>query len=84
MSAGKSFDIVITDFVMPKLDGGGVASAIKSVSPEVPVILLTGWDLPENQLNKDVDLLLKKPVFSEELKNAIFEVISKRAPLKVT
>ncbi len=78
INAGKPFDIIITDFVMPKLDGGKVASVIKSVSPEIPIILLTGWDLPESRLNKDIDLMLKKPVFPQDLKNAIFKVISKR------
>lgn len=72
---GKPFDLVITDFVMPKLEGRKVASIIKSISPKTPIILLTGWDIPESQLGKHIDLVLKKPVFPKELKNAIFKVI---------
>ncbi len=76
--AGEPFDIVITDFVMPKIDGAKVASVIKSISPDTPVILLTGWDLPKSQLGDYVDLLLKKPVFPSELRSSIFQVLSKK------
>ncbi len=76
--AGEPFDIVITDFVMPKMDGVKVASIVKSISPDTPVILLTGWDLPKSQLGGYVDLLLKKPVFPSELRSAISQVLSKK------
>ena len=76
--AGEPFDIVITDFVMPKMDGAKVASVIKSISPDTPVILLTGWDLPKSQLGDYVDLLLKKPVFPSELRSAISQILSKK------
>lgn len=82
VKAGKPFDLIITDFVMPKMDGGKVASVIKSISPEIPIILLTGWDLPENRLGKNVDLMLRKPVFPEELKDAIVKVTSKKALMR--
>ncbi len=74
----KPFDLVITDYVMPKMDGGKVAAAIKSLSPETPIILLTGWDLPKSQLGNNVELLLKKPVFPSELRSAISKIISKK------
>ncbi len=79
LSLGQPFDLVITDLVMPKLDGRKVASVIKSISPSTPIILLTGWDLPESQLGNNIDLMLKKPVFPDELKDAIFQVISNRS-----
>jgi len=37
------FSLVITDLGMPYTDGRKVATAIKTVSPLTPVILLTGW-----------------------------------------
>ncbi len=36
------FQAVITDVRMPELDGMGVLKAVKNVSPETPVIMLTG------------------------------------------
>ncbi len=39
----EPFDLVITDLGMPHIDGRKVAAAVKSLSPDTPVILLTGW-----------------------------------------
>ncbi len=75
---GRPFDLVITDLIMPKVEGRKVASAIKSISPETPVILLTGWDVPEALIGKEIDLVLKKPVFPKELKNAIYKIFERR------
>src|SRR5215470_16445289 len=36
------FQVVITDLVMPKLNGLQVAAAIRDLDPTVPVLLLTG------------------------------------------
>lgn len=37
------FDIVITDYSMPKMTGGELISQIRSINPDVPVILCTGF-----------------------------------------
>ena len=37
------FSAVVTDLGMPYVDGRQVANAVKSISPDAPVILLTGW-----------------------------------------
>ena len=75
---GKPFDIVITDFVMPKMSGKEVAEAIKAVSPETPVILLTGWDIPETHLKENVDLILRKPIFPSVLREVISHFVSEK------
>ena len=36
------FDLVITDFVMPKLNGLKLAEELHSVHPRIPIILMTG------------------------------------------
>ncbi len=43
LSGGSAFDLVITDLGMPYVDGRQVAAAVKAVSPDTPVVLLTGW-----------------------------------------
>jgi len=45
-------DVVLTDLRMPKMDGFGVISAIRLVSPETPVIVFTGTG--EHNVTKDV------------------------------
>jgi signal transduction histidine kinase/ActR/RegA family two-component response regulator len=74
---GERFQIVITDLGMPHVDGRAVAAAVKSVSRETPVILLTGWgqhlrdgdDIPPY-----VDQMLNKPANLAELRAALAEL----------
>jgi CheY-like chemotaxis protein len=80
---GERFDTVITDLGMPHVDGRAVAAAVKSVSANTPVILLTGWgqhvregsDIPTY-----VDHILSKPANLAELRTALAD--SAAAPRK--
>ena len=73
----ERFDAVITDLGMPHLDGRKVASSIKSLSAETPVILLTGWGqrlISENEIPAYVDKVLAKPPRLTELRAALAEL----------
>lgn len=71
------FDLVITDIVMPYLSGVGVVSALKSRSPEIPVIAMTGYGRePESAAaEQQADLVLSKPVKMVDLKQAIEKLL---------
>ena len=43
VARNKPFDVVFTDLGMPFVDGRQVITTIKRLSPDTPVILLTGW-----------------------------------------
>jgi PAS domain S-box-containing protein len=76
--AGTQFDAVITDLGMPYVDGRKVAVRIRQLSPQVPIIMLTGWghrlmatdDKPEN-----VDRVLSKPPKMAELRSTLAELV---------
>jgi PAS domain S-box-containing protein len=76
-NSSLSFDIVISDLGMPKMDGRELAEAIKALSASTPVILLTGWghsmDL-EAPTPAHVDRVLGKPPKIAELRRAIFDL----------
>lgn len=40
---GQRFDLVITDLVMPKLNGFKLIARVHSMSPATPIILITGY-----------------------------------------
>jgi signal transduction histidine kinase/ActR/RegA family two-component response regulator/HAMP domain-containing protein len=68
------FDIVITDLGMPYVDGRRVAAVVKNVSPQTPVIMITGWGqrmLDENEKPSGVDCLLAKPPKLRDLRRAL-------------
>jgi len=64
IEAATPFDVVLTDLGMPHVDGRMVAAAIKSMAPDVPVILLTGWEhglRADDKSPPHVDRVLGKP-----------------------
>jgi hypothetical protein len=39
----QAIDLVITDMAMPQMDGAHLAQAIRSIKPDLPIILATGY-----------------------------------------
>ena len=71
---GQPFDAVITDLGMPYVNGRQVAAAVKSISPDTPVILLTGWGqgmLSGVEGIPNIDLVLGKPPKLREVRGAL-------------
>ena len=69
-----TFDIVLTDRAMPQMNGDQLASAIKKLSPVMPVILLTGFGdimLGSGEELEGVDMVLSKPFTMSQLRDAI-------------
>jgi signal transduction histidine kinase/CheY-like chemotaxis protein len=64
------FDLVLTDRAMPDMNGDQLAASIKQISPETPVIMLTGFgDIMSTTGEAPVgaDLVLSKPVTMDGL-----------------
>jgi CheY-like chemotaxis protein len=62
--------IIITDLVLPDLDGREVARAARQLQPRPWVVLITGWGFeapPEELAEAGIDLLMPKPVDVREL-----------------
>jgi len=74
------FDIVITDLGMPHVDGRQVVASVRSVAPEIPIIMLTGWGQRlqiDNEQTPHVNRLLSKPPRLLELRKALAELTAK-------
>ena len=66
----QTFDICILDIMMPKLDGFEVATAIRKINSEIPIIFLSAKTLKEDRikgLKLGADDYLVKPFSIEEL-----------------
>jgi PAS domain S-box-containing protein len=73
----EPFAVVFTDLGMPHVDGRAVASAVKAIRPQTPVILLTGWGhrlLAENDTPQNVDRVLAKPPKLAGLRSVLAEL----------
>jgi CheY-like chemotaxis protein len=77
----STFDLVLTDFEMPAMDGLSLARHIKERSPITPVILLTGSDR-ETVLKKvergPVDSVIFKPFTLEDLQRTVQGALTSR------
>jgi len=47
---GLSIDAVITDYMMPGIDGGSLSRRIAQTHPDVPVLLITGYTGPTDEV----------------------------------
>jgi serine/threonine protein kinase/two-component sensor histidine kinase len=76
---GQAFDIMITDENMPGPTGTQLAMQVGKQYPDLPVVLLTGYDdnpgVTESLTSPDFPVvdLIPKPYKTQELKERIFE-----------
>jgi CheY-like chemotaxis protein len=68
------FDLVMTDFAMPGMNGHQLAAAIKAGAPDQPVIMVTGH-AGTLYPSPDVDFVVSKPFGLENLREAIAKVM---------
>lgn len=68
-------DLMITDYSMPKMNGGQLAEEARRLRPGLPILLATGYaELPDNS---DMDLpRLGKPYLQEQLAAEIAKLIN--------
>jgi CheY-like chemotaxis protein len=74
----EDFDLVITDYTMPKMTGTELAEQIMQVRPNIPIILCTGFNeriSEEGSRRAGVCDFLLKPVSIRELAEAIRRIL---------
>lgn len=54
ITSGGTFDVVVSDVVMPGMDGPAMVREIRSRLPDMPVLFMSGY--AEEQLRKDIDI----------------------------
>ncbi|GAV19232.1 two-component system, sporulation sensor kinase B [Mariprofundus micogutta] len=75
-----SWDIVITDMVMPRMNGLDSAIRMRSSRPDIPIIFATGYDqslVIENTRKMKNSVLIGKPFNPDELDQIILKMIKK-------
>jgi len=76
---GSSFDLVLTDWHMPIMDGGRLSRFVKGQSPSTPVIMMTGAgghrQVGEELNTNFIDSILLKPFRLEELEGTVRKML---------
>jgi two-component system, cell cycle sensor histidine kinase and response regulator CckA len=72
LQAGTSFDLLISDVVMPTMDGPTLVRHARAQYPELPILFMSGY--AEEQLRKSIDIenvaFLPKPFSVQQLAEA--------------
>lgn len=72
-----AFDVMITDQRMPEVSGLELAGQVKKIRPDLPVILVTGWNdaaVQSEEAGSPVDRILGKPIRMETMIKVINEL----------
>jgi CheY-like chemotaxis protein len=71
-----SFDLVITDYRMPGIDGLELAKLIRERAPQQPILMMTGHmeGLSRAASQTSVDAVLPKPCKFEEFRDAFVRI----------
>jgi two-component system cell cycle sensor histidine kinase/response regulator CckA len=76
VQSNTPFGLVISDLGMEGIDGITFSKELKKITPDIPIILLTGFSTLVKQEDFEVvNCMLRKPVVIDELKNAIAKIL---------
>jgi len=76
----KEYDIVVTDFKLPKMSGMDLLEALKKDHPRIEVILITGYGSIETAveaMKKGAYDYITKPINDNEIKIIISKIVEK-------
>ncbi|MEN8676674.1 MAG: response regulator, partial [Alteriqipengyuania sp.] len=75
---GGEFDLIVSDVVMPGMDGPAMARAIRKLRPEIPILFMSGY--AEETLRDEINIenmhFIAKPFSVEQISRKVGEVLS--------
>ncbi len=75
------FDMVVSDVVMPGMDGPKMVKALRKIHPEMPILFMSGY--AEEQLRKEIDIdrmhFIPKPFSVQQIAEKVGQVLSSNA-----
>jgi len=77
---GNAFDVLVTDWKMPEMDGLELARRIKRESPNTAVVMITGYPSLESSIEairSGITDYVPKPFTPEELSDAMLKALAR-------
>jgi len=78
---GQTFDLLLTDFVMPRMDGLELSQLVRNADPSIPIAVLTSiedQDTVKTALHLGVKAYLSKPFQKPELLDCVKQLLDER------
>ena len=74
--SNNAYDIVTMDLDMPRMDGRETIRKLRSIAPDQPIIMITGYlDRVDDALLQSVSRILLKPISLRHIEQEIREVL---------
>ncbi len=74
----EAFDMVVSDVVMPSMDGPAMAREIRKLAPNLPVLFMSGY--AEEQLRNEINIenmhFIPKPFSVQQISDKVGQIIS--------
>jgi len=72
----RAYQMVVTDIRMPAMNGFQLSRKIRSISPDVKIVLMTGFEMSLDELKTvlpslQVNGLIEKPITLEKFRNTV-------------
>ena len=83
--APHKFNLVVTDYKMPRMDGLELIGRLREREPELPIVLLSGFvdSLGLNEVNTKADAVIQKSAHEvSHLSLAVARLLRQKAPKK--
>ncbi|MCW1430043.1 ATP-binding protein [Novosphingobium sp. JCM 18896] len=78
VQSGGQFDLVVSDVVMPSMDGPAMAREIRKLVPDLPVLFMSGY--AEEQLRRQIDIenvhFIPKPFSVQQISDKVAAVLA--------
>ncbi len=78
LRGSSSYDLILTDLDMPEMNGREFANEARNIAANVPVVVVSGYVLDDDEWRNDFDGMLMKPFRVEDLKDKVEEFLVKR------
>ena len=77
VALGRRYDLVVSDVVMPVMDGPAMAREIRKLVPDIPFLFMSGY--AEEQLRKEIDFdnmhFMPKPFTVQQITDTVAQVL---------
>jgi PAS domain S-box-containing protein len=71
----EAFDVVLTDYAMPRLSGTDLVRQLRALRPRLPAVIITGYAEPSWAITPEQDVpILAKPFDNEQLRAMLHHV----------
>jgi CheY-like chemotaxis protein len=75
LASDNSFDVIVTDNLMPEMTGLEFAAAIRESDASIPIVLMSGYIDDKADRNPAITVTISKPTSGRELSNLIQQVV---------